>query len=506
MNDQNLLSSLNRPRIDYSVVLGVLGAFIFFMGFAFLLPLGIDLIYKEHTWYDFLASAVIAFVLGGALWYFFRPTKEVRIREGFLIVSLTWLLLSVIGALPFLISGILPSFTDAVFETMSGLTTTGSTIFGGTTASGYHNPLISELPKSFLFWRSLSHWLGGMGIIVLSLAILPLLGVGGTQLLAAESPGPAPDKLTPRVQQTAKLLWGIYISVTFLEFVLLMLSPKMDWFEAINHAFATLATGGFSTHDASIAGFNSLYIEVVISAFMLFSGINFALYYYAVRGDIKSFFKNQEFRFYISVAVLAVGITTLSLWLQSDHHDFGQALRHGSFQSISILTSTGFATDDYAQWPMLAQYVIFLMLLIGGCVGSTSGGIKSYHWLIVLKTIGLQIKQALHPNAVIPIRVEGKVIDRKILFAVISFFAAYLIISILGAFGLSIFGVDILSAFSATLTSMGNIGPGFGMFGPIENFAALHIVGKWILILLMMVGRLEIFTVLILFSPSFWKD
>lgn len=500
------LSEQRRPIIDFRVVFGVLGAFIFFTGFAFILPLIIDLIYKEHHWDSWLLSAGIAIFLGGGLWFVYRDYKDVRIREGFLIVSLTWFILSLIGALPFVIAGVLPSFTDAVFETMSGLTTTGSTIFGGVTHSGFYNPNIETLPHSILFWRSLSHWLGGMGIIVLSLAILPLLGIGGTQLLSAEAPGPSPDKLTPRVQGTAKLLWTIYITITLAEFLLLVLSPKMDWFEAINHAFATLATGGFSTKDASVAGFDSLYIEGVISVFMLISGINFALYYYAVKGDVKGFFKNVELRFYILVAVIAIAITTLSLWLQSTHLNFGEAFRVGSFQSLSILTSTGFATTDYEQWPWLAQFTIFLLLFIGGCIGSTSGGIKSFHWLVVLKTIGRQVKQTIHPNALIPLRIDDKALDQKTINSVITFFVAYLVISLLGALGLTIFDIDIISSFSATLTSMGNIGPGFGLFGSVENFSAIHNGAKWILIILMMVGRLEIFTVLIIFSPSFWKD
>ncbi|MGB0347377.1 MAG: potassium transporter TrkG, partial [Balneolaceae bacterium] len=236
------INALNRPKIDFKVVLGILGAFIFFMGFALILPLFIDLIYNEHHWDSWLISAGISFLIGGALWYFFRTHEELRIREGFLVVSLTWLILSFVGALPFIIAGILPSYTDAVFETISGLTTTGSTIMGGVTSSGFINPMIEELPKSFLFWRSLSHWLGGMGIIVLSLAILPLLGIGGMQLFQAESPGPTTDKLTPRVQETAKLLWVVYFAFTVAEFVLLWIHPSMDWFDALNHAFATLAT------------------------------------------------------------------------------------------------------------------------------------------------------------------------------------------------------------------------------------------------------------------------
>ncbi len=271
--------------------------------------MGIALIYDEEVWYTFLYSASIAFFTGGLLYYFFRPKNELRVREGFLVVSLTWLFLSLVGALPFVISGILPSYTDAVFETMSGLTTTGATIFGGETASGFMNPQIESLPMSMLFWRSLAHWLGGMGIIVLTLAILPLLGVGGMQLFQAESPGPTTDKLTPRVQETAKLLWGVYVAFTGVEFLLLWVHPSMDWFDAINHAFATLATGGFSTKNASIEAFDSVYIDSVITLFMFLAGINFAMHFRLLRGDTESFFNNRETRFYtliIAISILAI--------------------------------------------------------------------------------------------------------------------------------------------------------------------------------------------------------
>ena len=296
------------------VVLGILGAFIFFMGFALILPAGIAFIYGEDTWVSFLSSAGIAFLLGGGLWFFFKPKDEIRIREGFLVVSLTWLFLSLVGALPFVISGILPSYTDAVFETMSGLSTTGATILGGTNSIGFVNPEIEALPKSFLFWRSLSHWLGGMGIIVLSIAILPLLGIGGMQLFQAESPGPTTDKLTPRVQETAKLLWVIYVAITGAEFLLLWIHPAMDWFDALNHAFATLATGGFSTKNASIAAFDSVYIDTIITIFMFLAGINFAMHFRLFKGDFGNFFSNRETRFYSVIAMIGIMVISFSLW------------------------------------------------------------------------------------------------------------------------------------------------------------------------------------------------
>ncbi|GAB5408714.1 MAG: TrkH family potassium uptake protein [Balneolaceae bacterium] len=505
MERHSSISSLNRPRIDFLVVLGILGSFIFFLGFALLLPLIIDLIYQEHTWGAWLLSAGIAFGVGGALWYFFKPKHEVRIREGFLVVSLTWLLLSLVGALPFIISGILPSYTDAVFETMSGLTTTGSTILGGITSDGFTNPQIEELPKSFLFWRSLAHWLGGMGIIVLSLAILPLLGIGGMQLFQAESPGPTADKLTPRVQETAKLLWVVYVAFTGMEFILLWIHPSMDWFDALNHSFATLATGGFSTKNASISGFDSAYIDVIITLFMFLAGINFAMHFRLLRGDTKSFFNNRETRFYTLITLIGIIVITFSLW-HFDGRSMLDALRYGSFQVVAIITTTGFGTDDYELWYSFGAFFLFLLFFTGGSAGSTGGGIKMVRWMILIRNTGREIKQIIHPKAILPVRIGERAISSDIQRTVLSFFILYIFIFALGAFCISLFGYDIMSSIGASISALGNIGPGWGEFGPTDSFAKLPYLGKWILILLMMIGRLEIFTVLIIFSPSFWKQ
>ncbi|MAO64220.1 MAG: potassium transporter [Balneola sp.] len=502
-----LVSGKSTPRanIDFLMVLGVLGAFIFFMGFALLLPAGVDLIYDEHTGHSFLLSAGIAFSVGGLLWYFFKPQQELRIREGFLVVSGTWLSLSLVGALPFVISGVLPSFTDAVFETMSALSTTGSTILGGETSSGFQNPQIEEIPKSFLFWRSLAHWLGGMGIIVLSLAILPLLGIGGMQLFQAESPGPTTDKLTPRVQETAKLLWGVYVAFTAIEFVLLWVHPSMDWFEAINHAFSTMATGGFSTKNASIAAFDSAYIDWVVIIFMFIAGVNFAMHFRLLRGDYKSFFNNREIRFYSLVIAIGIVIVAGSLFIL-DKYPILDALRYGAFQVLAIVTTTGFGTDNYEVWNSIGAFFLFLLFFTGGCAGSTGGGIKMIRWMILIRNTAREIKQIVHPKAILPVRIGDQAINRNIQQTVLSFFILYIFIFALGAFIISLFGYDILSSIGASIAAIGNIGPGWGEFGPTENFAGLPYLGKWVLIILMMVGRLEIFTVLIIFSPAFWRQ
>jgi trk system potassium uptake protein TrkH len=443
--------------------------------------------------------------VGGSLFYFFRPKRELKNREAFLIVSLTWIVMSLVGALPFMISGIDISFTDAFFETMSGLTTTGASIFGGTTASGLINPTIEELPKSLLFWRSLSHWLGGMGIIVLSIAIFPLLGFGGMQLFQAEAPGPTTDKLTPRVQNTAKLLWVVYAGFTLAQFLLLWMHPAMDWFDALNHAFATMATGGFSTQNGSIADYNSVYIDAIITLFMFFAGINFALHYRLFTGKWNALISNRELRFYTLIAVAGSLSIAVSLFFQSDY-SAGDAIRYGSFQALSIITTTGFGTADYEVWPSVALFVLLLLFFTGGCAGSTSGGPKMIRWLILIRNSFKEITQTLHPKAILPVRVGSYAVEPNVVRTVLSFFILYLFIFATTGLILSFLGLDFISALGASIACLGNIGPGFGIVGPTENFAAIPDFGKWVLSFTMMIGRLELFTVLILFSPKFWHE
>jgi trk system potassium uptake protein TrkH len=504
-NSYSLLGKFNRPNINFSIVFGILGAFIFFLGFALLTPMIIAFIYEEAVWHTFLISASIAFVLGAILYYSFKTEQELRIREGFLVVSLTWFFLSLVGALPFVISGILPSYTDAVFETMSGLTTTGATILGGETSSGFLNPDIESLPKSMLYWRSLAHWLGGMGIIVLSLAILPLLGVGGMQLFQAESPGPTADKLTPRVQSTAKLLWGVYVAFTAAEFLLLWIHPSMDWFDSLNHAFATLATGGFSTKNASIAAFDSVYVDVIITLFMFLAGINFAMHYRLLRGDTKSFLANREMRFYTLITAIGIIVLSSSLWL-FDEYSIGSSIRYGAFQAVSIITTTGFGTDDYELWYSFGAFVLLVFFFAGGCAGSTGGGPKMIRWMIVIRNSYREILQIIHPKAVLPIRIGDKTVNSDTQRMVLSFFILYIFMFALGGLVMAAMGYDLLSSFGASIACLGNIGPGWGEFGPTDNFAQIPYIGKWVLIMLMMIGRLEIFTVLLLFTPAFWKQ
>lgn len=495
----------SRPRIDFRLISGILGGLIFFLGVALLFPLLIALIYQEASWSAFLITATASMVSGTALFFAFRPKEELRMREAFLIVTLTWFLGSLIGAFPFTLSGTLEMYTDAVFEAMSGLSTTGATILGGETANGILNPAIEDLDKSLLFWRSLLHWLGGMGIIVLTLALLPLLGIGGMELFRAEYSGSTSDKITPRIQETAKLLWGIYFGMTLIQALLLWLHPSMNWFEAINHAFSTLATGGFSTQNTSIEAFDSVYIDLVITAFMFLAGINFAMHFRLFSGNLTSFFKNSEIKFYSTLTLVFITIVSSSLFI-IDNYSVGQALRYGSFQVVSILTTTGFGTDDYTLWSYFGGALLFLLFFSGGCAGSTGGGIKMIRILIILKNIGREFKQIFHPQAVLPIRVGERVIDQSILRTILGFFVTYLIVFGIGALGMSMLGYDFLSSAGASIASLGNIGPAWGEFGPVDSYAEIPIAGKWLLLVLMMIGRLELFTVLVIFTPFFWKN
>ncbi len=505
MTFSNSSRNKTRPQIDFQLICGVLGAFTFFAGVSLLLPALFAWIFDEMEIWVFLGSSVSAMIIGSALYFIFKPKYDTRPREAFIIVSLTWVVFTLVGALPFYFSGILYQFTDAFFETMSGLTTTGATIFGGSTAEGIENPLLESLPKSILFWRSMLHWVGGMGFIVLSIAILPFLGLGGVQLFQAESSVHESDKLTPRVRETAKLLWVVYVLFTAVHFVLLWIHPKMDWFDALNHAMSTLATGGFSTKDSSIAWFNSAYIDFVIIIFMYLAGISFAMHFRLLRGETKSFFNNRETRFYTIVVLLAVFLTSGSLWIQGGH-DFGDALRFGSFQALSILTTTGYGTHDYTQWPGLAMVVIMILFFTGACAGSTSGGVKMFRHMVMFRAIGREIRQGVHPRAVIPLRIGPRVIPPQVISKILSFLILYLILFLAGGLLLTIGGIDPLSALSASIASLGSIGPAFGEFGPTSNYAALGLSGKWILSFLMLLGRLELFTLLIIFSIPFWRE
>lgn len=495
----------SRPKIDFKLIAGVLGVFTFFMGFALITPALISLIFGETIWWVYAVAALTAFTIGALAYYIFKPNSDIRAREAFFIVAVTWAVLSVFGAIPFLLTGVLTSPADAFFETISGLTTTGATIFGGISHNGHENSDLESLPNSILFWRSMLHWIGGMGFIVLSIAILPYVGLGTSNLFQAESSVLESDKLTPRVQQTAKYLWGVYFLFTFLHFLLLWIHPKMDWFDAINHAMSTLATGGFSTKDSSVGYFNSAYIDYVIVLFMYLAGISFAMHFRLMRGEVQNFLNNRETRFFSLVSLLAIGLISLGLWLQNDY-SISDSLRYGSFQAMSILTTTGYGTDDYESWPAFSLILLIALYFTGACAGSTSGGIKMFRHLIMSKAILREIRQTVHPRAVIPLRVGNKIIDPSVVRKVLSFFMLYLILFVAGGVILALMGVDYVSALSASIASLGSIGPALGEFGPTDNYASLPGLGKWLLSAFMLIGRLELFTVLVIFSVPFWRE
>lgn len=473
---------------------------------AFFLVLGlVSFLWLESMRFHYLILSLSTVTVGGLLLLRFKRNQNLQLREVFLIVNITWLSICLIGAIPFYSSGVVSNYTDAFFETMSGLTTTGATIFGGITASGFENPSIEEIPKSLLLWRSLLHWFGGMGFIVLSIAILPMLGSGGMHLFQAESSLLGTDKLLPRFHQTAKALWFIYLGVTLIHFLALWVHPSMDWFHAINHAFSTLATGGFSTLESSIGGFDSIYIDVVVTIFMFIAGINFILHFRLFTGRFTIVYQNRELRFYTIVSVLMILAISLSLWL-TNYYSFGNALRYGSFQALSILTTTGYGTQDYTLWPLIPLFLLFLLFFSGGSTGSTSGGIKMTRWMILFRTVSAEIRQAIHPHGVIPVRVGDKILTDKAIRTVLAFFSIYFLLFAFGTFCLILLGFDFTSSLGASIACIGNIGPAIGQFGPAENFASIPGIGKWLLSFLMLIGRLEVFAVIVLFSRDFWSN
>lgn len=458
------------------------------------LSLLISLLYSEGDWLAFIYSFLITLIVGGSTVFFTRNAdKDFGKREGYIIVSMVWIIFSLFGSLPFLFSQAIPNFTNAFFETMSGFTTTGASILNN----------IEELPHGILFWRSLTQWMGGMGIIVLSLAILPFLGVGGVQLFSAEVPGLSPDKLHPRVKETAQRLWIIYVGFTFVE-TLLLWASGMTFFDAVNHSFTTMATGGYSTKQASVAFYTNPLIHYIISVFMFIAGVNFTLSYFALKLDFKKVFKNEEFKVYSFITIVFTIVIALKLFFNGGI-SLEQSFRDSLFQVVSILTTTGYATADYLLWPSLLTALIFVLMFIGGSSGSTGGGVKVIRILLILKNCYFELKRLVHPKAIIPMRLNGKTVPQQLINNVLAFIVFYLLIFIVGSVIMAGLGLDMESAMGSVAATLGNIGPGLGSVGPVENFANVPGLGKWVLSMLMLLGRLELFTVLIVFAPAFWK-
>ncbi len=484
--------------INWRLIINLMGRLLLFETAFLILSFFIAIAYKEDDASAFLWSSLITFFVGLLSSELTKKhlKKDIGKREGYIIVSSIWVVFSIFGCLPYIFSGAIPSLTNAFFETISGFTTTGSSILNN----------IEELNHATLFWRSLTQWLGGMGIIVLFLAILPKLGVGGRELFAAEVPGPNPDKLTPRIKATARRLWGLYIGFTLLETLLLAMGG-MGWFDAVNHSLTTLATGGYSTKQASIGAFPSPYIQYVITFFMFIAGVNFSLSYAAITGKFKRVFSDEEFRWYLGITLtftffILLGTTTSSRDISSFEPQFREAL----FTVTSIVSTTGFGTVDYAAWAPHIGIFVFLLMFCGGSGGSTSGGVKVVRIMLMVKNSYYEIIRLLHPNAVVSVRFNNKAVKPSIIRNIMAFLILYLIIFALSTVIMSFWiHDDFQTTLSAVATSIGNIGPGFGHLGPTQNFSALPAGAKWFLSFLMLVGRLELFTVLVLFTPAFWR-
>lgn len=474
----------------------ILGIFVMMIGAAMLPAFVISAMLHEAVWTAIGLSSLLS-MGAGLLMYILIPRTGERIslshREGFLIVTLAWVLASAFGGLPFLLSGAVPTFCDAFFETMSGFTTTGASVISN----------LDRTSKGILFWRALTHWMGGMGIIILSIAILPILGVGGMQLFKAEIPSPVKDKITPRITETAKNLWLVYVAITAVEIVLLWLGG-MSVFDAVCHAFATMATGGFSTYDASIARFDSLYIEIVIIVFMFVAGMNFTLHYRLFKGDAKSFFRDPEFHFYGAIVLVATALITLDLRFHY-FSSLGESLRHAAFQVVSIITTTGFATYNFDQWPAPSKFILVLLMFIGGCAGSTGGAIKCLRFMVVIKQTFIELTRLIHPHAVISVKIAKVAVPPEIVSSIRSFFFLYIVIAMAAMLSLTLLGVDMVTSISGVAATLGNVGPGLGLVNASSTYFELPQTAKWILSACMLLGRLEIYTVLVLLVPDFWK-
>lgn len=481
--------------LNYKAIFNLIGSLLILDGIFMLLGIPFSVYYQSD---DILVLALCGAgtILFGILIYFLTKNflNDIRKRDGYFIVSIGWLAMSLFGALPFYFHGAIPSFTDAFFETISGFTTTGASILND----------IEAMPKGLLFWRSVTQWLGGMGMIVLSIAILPVLGVGGMQLFVAEVPGPTKDKIHPRIKETAKRLWGIYVLFTMIETVLLMIGG-MTFYDAISHSFTTMATGGFSTKQASIAYFTSPFIHYVIIVFMFLAGTNFSLHYFWLHRKFQNVLKNEEFKFYfLLISGLTIFVTAGLLFI--DFGSFEESFRASLFQVVSIITTTGYATSDYEIWGTFFQIFFFLILFTGGSAGSTGGGIKMVRLHLLLKNSMLEFRRLVHPRAVIPVRYNGKSVPSDIMSNILAFFLLYILIFVIGTLAMGMIGLDFKTALGSVATSLGNVGPAIGDVGPSKNFAFIPDAGKWFLSILMLMGRLELFTVLIIFSPALWKS
>ncbi|MHC4470179.1 MAG: TrkH family potassium uptake protein [Planctomycetota bacterium] len=478
--------------MNLRLTLKVQGWLLLFLAGMLLTPIPFSIYYADGAVLSFLVSATVSALVGYVLVRRFEAKEGFTLRDGFGVVTLSWLVFALFGALPFLLSGHPADPIDAFFESMSGFTTTGSTVIED----------LDLVPRSVLYWRALTQWLGGMGIIVLSLAILPVLGVGGMQLFEAEVPGPTSDRLRPRIQDTAKLLWGVYLVITAAETILLMLGG-MSFYEAVCHSFTTMATGGFSTQNASVGHFDSNYIHVVITFFMFLAGTNFSLHYHAMRGRVLGYFKSEEFRFYGTI--LLGSIVILFLFNLGRYEGGLENLRDSAFQATSIMTTTGFGTADYELWAPISQLLLIALMFLGGCAGSTGGGMKNARVLLLLKHSVAQMSRLIHPRQVRTLKLDQKPVGNDVIQSILGFFALYVGIFLLATLAMAAMLPDVVTSGASVVACLSNIGPGLGSVGPTDTYAHIPHLGKIILSICMLVGRLEVFTVLVLVFPTFWR-
>ena len=470
-----------------SILLGI-------VGFTFIIPLTVALCYGETQMLPvFLIPMLISFVVMLIINIPTRKNKfHLATKQTFLIVALSWVTASFMGAVPLYFSGYFDSFTDAFFESVSGFSTTGSTILSD----------LEILPRSINMWRCLTHWLGGMGIVTLTVALLPLLGVGGFQLIKAETTGPEKGKVTAKITTTAKILWLIYAGLTLIETFALKIAG-MDFTDALMHSFSTLGTGGFSSRNASIASYDSVAIDTIITVFMFLSAVNFSMYYYLIARKFIDIKDNSEFKYFIAIVVSFITIVTLCV--VPVYHHFGKSLRYSAFQVVSLMSTTGFSTADFLEWPSTAQFWLFMLFFVGGCSGSTGGGVKVVRWVILGKQISNETKRMLHPHGVFSIRLNNRVGRKDIVFNVAAFMTVYFAVVAITTFAGCLANLDLFTAFTGALSMVGNVGPGFGKLGPSFNYGFLPSLLKWWYCFAMLAGRLELYTMIIFFMPSYWK-
>lgn len=480
--------------MNYKVIIRIIGNVITYEALILLIPLFVALLYGDGDASAFLLTIGIVLPIGFILSRIKSRKEEIYTKEGFLTVGLAWIIISAVGALPFMISGTIPSFIDAFFESSSGLTTTGASILTE----------IESLPRGILFWRSFTHWIGGMGFLIFILALIPSIGSNSIHLLRAESPGPNPGKIVPKIKETAKILYIIYLALTIIQTFLLMMAG-MSGYDAVIHALGTAGTGGFSNMNSSIAAFNNPAIEWIITIFMLIFGINFALYFQILKGNIKDAFRNEELKYYLCIFLFASIFITANIF-KLNGRDLNLSVRESTFQVASIMTSTGFATTDFNLWPSFSKNIIIMLMLVGAMAGSTGGGIKTVRIIILFKAIKREIDKIIHPKRINSVKIDGKVIDEDIIYGVFLFIGAYIVIALIAIFIISLDNFDIVTTITSVITTLSNIGPGLELVGPTGNFSAFSPISKIVLSFCMLAGRLEIYPMLILFSKSIWKN